>query len=86
MGSYSAEVMQEHDHDASSLAAGEPESGLGEQQDWPGETGSRREGLRSVVLRGATVLLDLLAWWPEAASAGQTCVAVLQIRQGADRE
>jgi len=39
-----------------------------------------------VILRGAQVLLDLLTWWPEAASAGQACVAVLQVRQDAERE
>jgi hypothetical protein len=36
----------------------------------------------SVILRAATVLLDMLAWWPEAAVAGQTCLVALQVRQG----
>ena len=80
--------MQEQGHEASRLAEGEPGDGP-EAEAEPGRSdiaGGRRTGLGSVILRGATVLLELLTWWPEAASAGQACVAVLQVRQGADRE
>jgi hypothetical protein len=42
--------------------------------------------MRGVILRGAAVLLDMLAWWPEALLAGQTCLAALQVRQGDERE
>ena len=80
--------MQEQGHGASRLAEGQPGTGP-EAKAKPGRSdmaGGRRTELGSVILRGATVLLELLTWWPEAASAGQACVTVLQGRQGADRE
>jgi hypothetical protein len=78
--------MQEQDHDACCLEPGEPQDGLEEQQGWPALAGTRREGLRGVILRSAVILLDMLAWWPEALVAGQTCLAALQVRQGNERE
>ncbi len=78
--------MQEQDHEASRLAAEEPGDGPEEQSSWPGAAGDSQAGMRSTVLRGAAVLLDMLAWWPEALVAGQTCLAALQMRQGDERE
>ena len=78
--------MQVQDHVASHLAAGEPEDGPEGEPGRPGVAGGCQEGVGSVILRGAAVLLNLLAWWPEAASAGHTCVAALQMRQGTSRE
>ena len=78
--------MQEQDHDACRLEPGEPQDGLEEQQGWPALAATRREGLRGVILRSAVILLDMLAWWPEALVAGQTCLAALQVRQGNERE
>jgi hypothetical protein len=78
--------MQEQGHDTSRLAEGEPGDGPEAEPGRSDLAGGRRTGLGSVILRGATVLLELLTWWPEAASAGHACVTVLQGRQGADRE
>ncbi len=70
----------------SRLAAEEPGDGPEEQVSRPGEAGNSQAGMRSAILRGAAVLLDMLAWWPEALVAGQTCLAALQARQGDERE
>lgn len=78
--------MQEQGHDAPRRVAGEPEDRPVEEPGRTGIAGSHATRLGNVILRGATVLLDLLAWWPEAASAGQTCVAVLQVRQETERK
>lgn len=78
--------MQEQDHDASHVAAEEPGDRPEEQSSWPGAAGNRQVGMRRAALRGAAILLDMLAWWPEALVAGQTCLAALQIQQGDERE
>jgi hypothetical protein len=78
--------MQEQDHGALRLATAEPENRPEERQGRPAGAGARWEGLRGVILRGAAVLLDMLAWWPEALLAGQTCLAALEVRQGEERE
>jgi hypothetical protein len=77
--------MQEQDHGVSRLATAEPED-RPEEQGRPAGAGAGWEGLRGVILRGAAILLDMLAWWPEALLAGQTCLAALQVRQGEERE
>lgn len=78
--------MQVQDHETSQLAAGEPEDGPEGKPGRSGMAGRSQEGVGSVILRGAAVLLNLLAWWPEAASAGHACVAALQLRQETSRE
>jgi hypothetical protein len=78
--------MQEQDHGASRLATGEPEDRPEEQSVRLGISDGGQAGMRGVILRGAAVLLDMLAWWPEALLAGQTCLAALQVRQGDERE
>ena len=77
--------MQEQDHGASELAAGDVEDRPEGKPGWLDLARSRRERMGSVILRAATVLLDMLAWWPEAAVAGQTCLVALQVRQGTER-
>jgi hypothetical protein len=77
--------MQEQGREASRLAWGKPEDSPDEQSDSAGVAGGQGR-LGSVILRGATMLLDMLAWWPEAVLAGQTCLAALQVRQGNERE
>ena len=42
--------------------------------------------MRKAILQSAALLLEMLAWWPEALLAGQTCLAALQVRQGDERE
>jgi hypothetical protein len=79
-------VEQEQDYETLRLGAGEPADGLEAQAGRPDRAGSRLGVVREVVLRGATVVLDMLTWWPEALVAGQACLAALQIRQGTDRE
>lgn len=79
-------MRQEQDHETLRLGAGEPGDGLGAQAGRPGTAGSRLGAVRGVILRGATVALHMLKWWPEALVAGQTCVAALEVRQGTDRE
>jgi hypothetical protein len=77
--------MQEHG--TSRLATAEPEDNRPEQErGGPGVAGSGWAGTRTAILRAVAVLLDMLAWWPEALLAGQTCLAVLQVRQGDERE
>lgn len=78
--------MQEQDHHAPRLAAGEAGDRPEGKPGWLDVACSRREGMGSVILRAASVLLDMLAWWPEAAVAGQTCLVALQVRQGSERE
>ena len=78
--------MQEQGHDASRLAEGEPGDGPEAKPGRCDTAGGRRTELGSVILRGATVLLELLTWWPEEVSAGQACVTVLQGWKGADGE
>ena len=78
--------MQEQDHGASRLATAEPGHRPEERQRRLAGSGARWERLQGVILRGAAVLLDMLAWWPEALLAGQTCLAALQVRQGVERE
>ena len=73
-------------HDTSCLAAERPGNRPEEQCVRPAEAGGSQAGMRTVILRGAEVLLDMLAWWPEALLAGQTCLAALQVRQGDERE
>jgi hypothetical protein len=79
-------VIEAQEHETPRLATGEPEEGLEGEPSRPDLAGRRREGVGGVILRGAAVLLNLLAWWPEAASAGHSCVAALQVRQGTGRE
>ena len=71
---------------ASRLATAEPEDRPEKEASRPGEAGNSQAGMRGAILRGAAVLLDMLAWWPEALVAGQTCLAALQARQGDERE
>lgn len=78
--------MQGQDHGTSCLAAEAPGDGPEEQVSRPGEAGNSQAGMRSAILRGAETLLDMLAWWPEAVLAGQTCLAALRVRQGDERE
>ncbi|HEU5335614.1 MAG TPA: hypothetical protein VFU27_06605 [Terriglobales bacterium] len=79
-------MRQEQDHKTLRLGAGEPAEGPEAQAGRPGTAGSRLGVVRGVILRGATVALDMLKWWPEAMVAGQTCLAALELRQGTDRE
>ena len=76
--------MQEHG--TSRLATAEPEDRPEQKASGPGVAGSRWVGTRTAILRSVAVLLDMLAWWPEALLAGQTCLAALQARQGDERE
>ena len=76
--------MQEHG--TSRLATAEPEGGPEWQASGPAVAGSGWAGRRAAILRSLAVLLDMLAWWPEALLAGQTCLAALQARQGDERE
>ena len=79
-------MVQVQDRENPNWAAGEPEDRPEEESSRPGIAGCRREGVRDLILCGAAVLLNLLAWWPEAASAGHSCVAALQAKQGESRE
>ena len=76
--------MQEHG--TSRLAIAEPEDRPEQEASGPGVAGSGWAGTRAAILRAVAVLLDMLAWWPEALLAGQTCLAALQARQGDERE
>ena len=78
--------MQEQGHDASRLGTAEPGDGSEERFSPPYEAGDSQAGMRSAILRGAAILLDMLAWWPEALLAGQTCLAALQARQGDEQK
>lgn len=78
--------MQGQDHGTSCLVAEGPGEGPEEQVRRPDEAGNSQAGMRSAILRGAETLLDMLAWWPEALVAGQTCLAALHIRQGDEHE
>ncbi len=71
---------------ASRLAIAEPEDRPDEETSRLGVTGDGRAGMANALLRGAEILLDMLAWWPEALLAGRTCLAALQVRQGEERE
>ena len=76
--------MQEHG--TSRLATAEPEDRPEQEAGGLGVAGSGWAGTRTAILRAVAVLLDMLAWWPEALLAGQTCLAALQVRQGDERE
>ena len=76
--------MQEHG--TSRLATAEPEDKPEQEARRLGVAGSGWAGMRTVILRAGAVLLDMLAWWPEALLAGQACLAALQVRQGDERE
>jgi hypothetical protein len=76
--------MQEHG--TSRLVIAEPERRPKQELSRLGVAGSGRAGMRTVILRAVAVLLDMLAWWPEALLAGRTCLAALQARQGGERE
>jgi hypothetical protein len=76
--------MQEHD--TSRLATAEPEDRPEQEIVGFAVAGSGWAGTRTAILRAVAVLLDMLAWWPEALLAGQTCLAALQARQGDERE
>ena len=71
---------------ASRLAIAEPVDRPDEGASRLDATGDGRAGMGNALLRGAEILLDMLAWWPEALLAGRTCLAALQIRQGDERE
>ncbi len=71
---------------ASHLVIAEPEDRPDEEANRLGATGDGRVGMGNALLRGAEMLLDMLAWWPEALLAGRTCLAALQVRQGDERE
>ncbi len=76
--------MQEHG--TSRLAITEPEDRPEQEAGGLGVAGIGWAGARTAILRAVAVLLDMLAWWPEALLAGQTCLAALQVRQGDERE
>jgi hypothetical protein len=76
--------MQEHG--TSRQATAEPEDRPEQEASGLAVAGGGRAGKGSVILRAVAVLLDMLAWWPEALLAGQTCLAALQVRQGDERE
>jgi len=76
--------MQEHG--TSRLATAEPEGRPALKVGGLDVAGSGWAGTRTAILRAVAVLLDMLAWWPEALLAGQTCLAALQVRQGDERE
>jgi hypothetical protein len=76
--------MQEHG--TSRLATAEPEDRPEQEVGRLAVAGRGWAGTGSVILQGVAVLLDMLAWWPEALLAGRTCLAALQERQGAERE
>lgn len=78
--------MQEQEHGASRLVTAEPEDRPEQEATRTGVAGSDWAGMGTVILRAVAILLDMLAWWPEALLAGQTCLAALQIRQGDERE
>jgi hypothetical protein len=78
------DAMQEHG--TSRLAIAEPEGRPAQQVGGLSVAGSGWGGTRTAILRAVAVLLDMLAWWPEALLAGQTCLVALQARQGDERE
>jgi hypothetical protein len=78
--------MQEQDQNASCLVTAEPGGRPEEESSRLGVAGGSQDRMRAAILRAAAVLLDMLAWWPEALLAGQTCLAALQVRQGEKRE
>ena len=78
--------MQEQEHGTSRLAIAEPEHRPEQEASRLGVASTGQAGTGAVILRAVAVLLDMLAWWPEALLAGQTCLAALQARQGDERE
>ncbi len=78
--------MEGQEHGFPRLAIAEPEDRPDEEASRLGATGDGRAEIGNALLRGAEILLDMLAWWPEALLAGRTCLAALQVKQGDERE